>query len=233
MALEDIDPVVQAVLLACLTYISKAVAAWWAEKKEHKKDIQRLRNEHELVRIDFQIREVFGPLRGCLLLAHSVFTALLIRHKLGGHEAKKDVAEFFKQVNQPVQGGEKGLSPVQKDGILWLKHILQPANIKVRDVIVNKSSGFTVMPKFLANVTAHIAENDVILAKIDSGQYDHLTATLKFRHRMNNFVEKEFNAIQKRKRVMLEAMNQDHSIGQTTAEEYGEGGRKMQLVGPQ
>ena len=38
-----IDPVVQAMILAILSYGMKALATWWVDKKEHKNEILRLR----------------------------------------------------------------------------------------------------------------------------------------------------------------------------------------------
>ena len=96
------------------------------------------------------------------------------------------------------------------------------------NIIMGKSSGFNVMPRFLATLCAHIAEHDVILAKIEAGQYDHLVSTVPWDERMAFFINNEYNTIVERKDEILGSMEQDHQRKQKTAEEY-DGDEKKHL----
>jgi hypothetical protein len=181
-----------------------------------------------LKRIEFQLTEVFGPLRGFLLQTQSAFTLLLKRHKW-----ENDVGGFFAHLKQTdASTTEQTLTPVQRDWIFWLKYILQPANREVANIIMTKSSGFTVMPKFLANLTSHIAEHDVILAKIEEGKYDHLVSTTPWEDRMGAYVHSEYQCILNRKNEILKDMEHEHKTKQKSADEYdGDGeGIKLNLV---
>ena len=44
---EDQDPIVQSVIIACGTYITKGIAAWWADRKEKQNLDTAGRNEKE------------------------------------------------------------------------------------------------------------------------------------------------------------------------------------------
>ena len=233
--LAGLDPMVQAVIVACATYIIRTVATYFSDKKQRKADKKRLRNTERLKRIEFQIAEVFGPLRGLILQTQAAFTILLKRHKYGFDEGEgKDAKAFFGELMKTDHHTtEETLSPVQRDWIYWLKYILQPANRQMVVIIMGKSAGFNVMPQFLAALTAHIAEHDVILAKIELGRYDHLVSTVPWDNRMGVFVNTEYKNIVERKDEILGNMENDYAnVNQKSAGDYDNegGGITLDLV---
>lgn len=210
-----IDPIVLSALLAIIAYLLQFIGASFVERAETRKEKQRLRNEHELTRIDYQLSSVFGPMRGLLLSSKAAFTMLIMRWQM-----QDDVPKFLESVCAPV-GGD-GPSDLQKDWMLWVEHILQPGNRQLCEVILQHSNGFDQVPSVLANVVANIKEFEVILAKWKAGDLTHMNTTIAFPDAINPFVEGEFQRLRKRKMAILEAMEVKHSLGAKDEDELDE-----------
>ena len=200
-----IDPLVLSAIVGVVAYLFQFMGSTYLNHEETKKEKRRLRNEHELSRIDYQLSTVFGPMRGLLLSSKAAFTILVTRWKFGN-----DVPGFISKVEAPISTG--GPSALQKDWMLWIEHILQPSNRQLCDTILQHSNGFDTIPGFLANVVASTKEFEVILAKWSAGDHSHMNTTVPFDDRINAFVESEFKRLRTRKMAILEAMDVEHSL---------------------
>lgn len=88
-------------LLALVTYLFQFIASKFIQKQKEARDLNRLRNESELKRIDWQLGEVFGPLSSLMLCNKAAFTALVQRSagKLRPEDVKtEDLEQFFGEV---------------------------------------------------------------------------------------------------------------------------------------
>ena len=200
-----IDPLVLSAIVGVVAYLFQFMGSTYLSHEETKKEKRRLRNEHELTRIDYQLSTVFGPMRGLLLSSKAAFTILVTRWK-----CENDVPGFISKVEAPISTG--GPSALQKDWMLWIEHILQPSNRQLCDAILQHSNGFDTIPGFLANVVASTKEFEVILAKWSAGDHSHMNTTVPFDDRINAFVESEFKRLRTRKMAILEAMDVEHSL---------------------
>jgi Tfp pilus assembly protein PilO len=200
-----IDPLLLSAIVAVVAYLFQFMGSTYLSHEETKKEKRRLRNEHELTRIDYQLSTVFGPMRGLLLSSKAAFTILVTRWK-----CESDVPGFISKVEAPISTGSP--SALQKDWMLWIEHILQPSNRQLCDAILQHSNGFDTIPGFLANVVASTKEFEVILAKWSAGDHSHMNTTVPFDDRINAFVESEFKRLRTRKMAILEAMDVEHSL---------------------
>ena len=200
-----IDPLVLSAIFGVVAYLFQFMGSTYLSHEETKKEKRRLRNEHELTRIDYQLSTVFGPMRGLLLSSKAAFTILVTRWK-----CENDVPGFISKVEAPISTGSP--SALQKDWMLWIEHILQPSNRQLCDAILQHSNGFDTIPGFLANVVASTKEFEVILAKWSAGDHSHMNTTVPFDDRINAFVESEFKRLRTRKMAILEAMDVEHSL---------------------
>ena len=214
MSTLGLDPVVASAILAILAYLLQFAGSTIFSYIATQKDRRQLRNTHELERIDFQLGQVFGKLRGLLLTSKAAFSTLIKRWQM-----EDAVPKFIQLVSTPP--ADNTPTPIQQDWMLWIEHILQPTNREVCDVVLHHSSGFDTMPGFLANIVAHTKEWEVILAKWKSGDFSHMNTTLPFEDRINDFVFHEYDRLRARKRQILHAMEQVHEQ-ETTANLWGD-----------
>ena len=210
-----LGPILLSAIIAVGAYLLQFVGATILAHQQHKREKARLRNDNELQRIDYQLGSVYGPMRGRLLSSKSAFTMLVKRWGLFD-----DIPAFMEAVSKQ---SDDSPTPLQKDWMLWVEHILQPSNRALCDVILEHAAGFDTMPGFLANIVAHTKEFEVILAKWQNGDLSHMITMLPFDDRINAFVEGEFARLLNRKRVILEAKKQEHNFASESEEELMSG----------
>mmetsp|Transcript_37967 Transcript_37967/g.61746 ORF Transcript_37967/g.61746 Transcript_37967/m.61746 type:complete len:270 (-) Transcript_37967:3912-4721(-) len=212
------------VLLTLATWVLQFVAARMLEAQRERVELNKLCNEAELARINWQLKEVYGPLRALLYCMKGSFSEMVRRHTPEDREMTKEEAGLFREnvcAPPPGQGtpedkpypGFAGLRPEQSDWVLFMVHVLQPCNRKFLDILVNHSNAFDVpVPGYFVDVMAHIKENEVIIKKWELGDYSHMMTRIAFNDRVNIFVEQEYSRLDNRKLKLLKSLDMAHGV---------------------
>ena len=204
-------------------------------------------------RIDQQRKEVFGPLRGLMQQNASAMNFFLRKQREEGIKASgktnkgRKAAEKLDKHPKTKAAGDSGNSiwikllnkdtttadnqtPLQKNWIMWLTNVLQPANRKMKEIIVEKSWLFNSMDdsegEVMSNILGHIAEQDIILLKIEAKVFDHLAASIGWDTRFNKFVNSEYDGIMERRDKLLKTTlySEDQEVKDDASGGTGGGG---------
>lgn len=134
------------------TYVGQFVANKYLERRKEAASVNRLRNASELKRIEWQLGEVFGPLRARLLCNKAAFSALVRSHTKGVMKADSARAFLDAVMQTPALSNPDDdestapalddLNPQQRDYVLWVRHVFQPANRTVLDILTYKANAF-------------------------------------------------------------------------------------------
>jgi hypothetical protein len=119
--------------------------------------LAQLRNERRqiaLARVNAQLRELYGPLFALVAVNEHLWTAM---H--GAHLPDRD-----RRRAGPLSGNEA------EEWRRWLRQGLMPANLKMRDLIVQHADLIVEddMPQTLQDFCAHVASYEVHLARPDN-----------------------------------------------------------------
>ena len=209
------------------TFILQYVSNKLIERSQKKADLTRLRNENMLARIDFQLGEVFGPLRAILKATKGSFSNLVSRHtnRDPNNLSAIDIDTMYEKIQENNIDGT--LNDVQKDWMLWIRYILQPQNRIMLNIITTKANGFdNHIPNCFIEVMAHITEFEVILVKWENKDFSHMITTIPFNDRVNVYVESEYERLVKKKLKIWKELDRDFD----TENHFDDGPSHMKLV---
>ena len=91
--------------------------------------------------------------------------------------------------------------------MLWIRHLLQPQNRAVLNIITHKAHGFERgIPGCFIDVMSSVGEQEVIIKKWDEGDFSHMVAGTQYNDKCNEYVEREYNKLIERRRAILKDM---------------------------
>lgn len=138
-------------LITASASIVVAVAVLIVNQLKQRRDQKR---QAALDRVNLQLRELYGPLMGLVAVNEHVWAALR-RSELPDRDQRRAAS-----LNEHQQGQWEG----------WLHQALMPANVKMRDLIVQHTDLVVEdeVPQTLLDFCAHVASYEVFLARPDN-----------------------------------------------------------------
>jgi hypothetical protein len=196
------------VVLALLSMFLQFGISKHLEKIQEMSELNRVRNTNNLDRIQWQLGEVFGPIRMICLCTKTAFSALVARHSDNDHTNLTDMDTMYmiQRVNEPVVDGN--LNAVQKDWILWMNEINQPLNKQVLSIITTKAHAFDrKIPDCFVDLMAHICEFDVIMKKWEDSDFSHMNTTILYPDGIHKYINDEYERLRLQKRNILKDLD--------------------------